>query len=72
MAHAENVVLDSWQELGELEEVIEPELEIVDPVSVHVAAAHARPTARGLRLTAAPSDVKLWQPWQEPSSVPTA
>lgn len=47
MARAENAVLDSWQGLGELEEVIEPELEIVDPVSMRrgctSCALHADP-----------------------------
>ena len=32
MPRAENAALDAWQALEEPEEVLEPELEIVDPV----------------------------------------
>jgi hypothetical protein len=33
--HRENEDIDAWQQQEVLEEVLEPELEIVDPVSAH-------------------------------------
>ena len=64
MPRAENAALDAWQALEELEEVLEPELEIIDPV-------HPQPLpsllSGGLLLTplSFSQHHHLWD-WREP------